>query len=258
MACALSSGAVLAGGMADAIMPEHAPQIIGLGVGVLPDYLGSDDEIVGVAPMARYQFKDSNRYVLLMANELNVNLLNSPSWRAGPVLNYNFGRQDVEDSQVKLMAPVDGALEYGAFVQYVATDTENPRNRWSLGLTGLMKDDAYRMRLGAQYFHQVSKAVDLNLGAGLWYANGDWNNAAFGVNADNVGTSALPFYTVGSGMNQYFANLSAITYLSKNWALAAGVRYARISGDAADSPLVATQGSVNQLIGGIGLTYLGW
>jgi outer membrane scaffolding protein for murein synthesis (MipA/OmpV family) len=68
-------------------------------------------------------------------------------------------------------------------------------------------------------------------------------------------------YTAGSGVNQYFANAGAIVYLSKNWALGAGLRYSHISGDAGDSPLVAGtngRGDRNQLIGGVGITYLIW
>jgi outer membrane protein len=265
VACVLSGGSAYAGGMMDALMPDHAPNLIGLAVGVVPDYLGSDDTTVGVAPMARYQFKGSNRFVALIANELDVNLVNSSSWRAGPVLNYSFGREDVDDNVVDQMTTLDGFLEYGAYVQYVAADPQNPRNRWTLGLTGLTNsedgNEGYRVRLAGQYFHQLSQAVDLNLGAGMWYADEDWNNYYFGVNAANVGTSGLPFYNAGSDVNQYFANVSAIVYLSKNWAMAGGVRYANIAGDAGDSPLVegvAGRGSQDQWIAGVGLTYMMW
>ena len=265
VACVLYGGSACAGGMADAVMPDHAPHVIGLAVGTVPDYLGSDDNTVAVAPMARYQFKDTDRFVLLLANELDVNLLNNPSWRAGPVLNYSFGREDVDDSVVDRMKSLDDFLEYGAFVQYRLVDRQNPRNRFMVGLTGLTNsedgNEGYRVRLAAQYFQQVSQQVDLNLGAGLWYADADWNDYYFGVNPGNVGTSGLPFYSAGSGVNQYFANASAIVYFSKNWAMVGGVRYAQISGDAGDSPLVdgvAGRGSQNQWIAGVGLTYLGW
>lgn len=263
--CLLSGGSAFASGMMEAMMPDHAPNLIGLAVGSVPDYLGSDDNTVGVAPMARYQFKGSERFIMLMANELDVNLLNSQSWRAGPVLNYSFGREDVDDSVVERMKDLDDVLEYGAFVQYISVDPQNRRNRWSVNLTGLTNsedgNEGYRVRLAGQYFQQVRQSVDMNLGAGMWYADEDWNNYYFGVNAGNVGTSGLPFYTPGDDINQIFANASAIFYLSKNWALAAGVRYANIAGDAGDSPLVegtGGRGSQDQWIAGVGVTYLSW
>lgn len=265
VACVVSAGTAGASGMMEAMMPDHAPNLIGLAVGSVPDYLGSDDNTVGVAPMARYQFKDSNRFVVLMANEVDLNLLDSESWRAGPVLNYSFGREDVDDEVVERMADLDDVLEYGAFVQYIAVDPHNRRNRLTLGLTGLTNsedgNEGYRVRLAGQYFRQVAQTVDLNLGAGMWYADEDWNNYYFGVNAGNVGTSGLPFYSADGGVNQYFANASAIVYLSKNWAMAAGVRYSNIADDAGDSPLVegvAGRGSQDQWIAGVGITYLSW
>jgi outer membrane protein len=265
VACVVSAGSAGASGMMEAMMPDHAPNLIGVAVGSVPDYLGSDDNTVGVAPMARYQFKGSNRYVVLMANEVDLNLLDSESWRAGPVLNYSFGREDVDDSVVERMEDLDDVLEYGAFVQYVAVDPHNKRNRVTLGLTGLTNsedgNEGYRVRLAGQLFRQVSQTVDLNLGAGMWYADEDWNNYYFGVNAGNVGTSGLPFYSADGGVNQYFANASAIVYLSKNWAMAAGVRYSNIADDAGDSPLVegvAGRGSQDQWIAGVGITYLSW
>jgi outer membrane protein len=265
VACVVSAGSAGASGMMEAMMPDHAPNLIGVAVGSVPDYLGSDDNTVGVAPMARYQFKGSNRYVVLMANEVDLNLLDSESWRAGPVLNYSFGREDVDDSVVERMEDLDDVLEYGAFIQYVAVDPHNKRNRVTLGLTGLTNsedgNEGYRVRLAGQLFRQVSQTVDLNLGGGMWYADEDWNNYYVGVNAGNVGTSGLPFYSADGGVNQYFANASAIVYLSKNWAMAAGVRYSNIADDAGDSPLVegvAGRGSQDQWIAGVGITYLSW
>lgn len=263
--CALASSSAYSGGMADAFMPEHVPNIIGVGVGMVPDYMGSDDYTAGVAPMARYQFDGTDRFILLMANELDVNLMNNSSWRAGPVLNYSFGRDNVEDDVVDRMDTLDGFLEYGAFLQYRSVDAQNPRNRWSVGVTGLFNSESdnegYRVRLAAQYFHQLSTAVDFNMGAGLWYADSDWNNYMFGVNPSNVGSSGLPFYSPDGGMNQYFVNAGAIFYLSKSWALGAGLRYSNIAGDAGDSPLVGGKngrGDQDQWIAGLGLTYLNW
>ena len=44
------AGNAYAGGMMDVVMPDHVLTVIGLGFGVLPDYLGSDDNTWGIAP----------------------------------------------------------------------------------------------------------------------------------------------------------------------------------------------------------------
>jgi len=242
---------------------ENVPTVIGVGVAMVPDYRGSDDYTIGVAPLLRYTFKGTNRYVSVVANELSINLLNNPMFRFGPVLNYNFGRDDdVDDRVVKHMDEIDGTVEAGVFADYAWIDPQNPRNRFLVGVTVLTdvgdESDGTRGRFNARYWHQVAKAVDIFLVGGLWFVDSDWNDTYFGVNADNVGTSGLPFYDADSGLNEYFLGAGGLVYLSKNWALSGGVRYSRLSGDAEDSPIVDDRGDANQWIAGLGVAYLMW
>src|SRR3954463_14229338 len=90
------------------IQPDTIPAVVGLGVGFAPDYQGSDDYKGVVAPFAHYTLPNSNRYLQLNATELTFNLVNSPKWRLGPVLNYHPGRDDVHDEAVKRMQKIDG------------------------------------------------------------------------------------------------------------------------------------------------------
>jgi outer membrane protein len=260
----LPLGSAFAMGMLELVAPD-TPNLVGLGVGALPDYYGSNDYTAGAAPMVRYQFDGTERFLFLVANELDINLVNHPVWQAGPVLNYNFGRSNVDDPVVSEMQDLGGYLEYGAFLRFVYVAPNNSRNRWSVGVTGLTNsksgNDGYRVRVAAQILHQVSPTVDINTGGGLWYADENWNDYHFGVNPGNVGTSGLPYYTAGGGVDRYYVNLGAIKYLGKSWALGAGILYANIPGDAGDSPLAGGQGgrgSTNQWTGGIGASYIFW
>lgn len=241
---------------------EQTPTFIGLGVGTVPDYKGSDDTIAGAAPYARHTFA-GQRYVQLFANELTVNVLDSARYRFGPVVNYHFGRDsDVEDSVVKRMGEISGTVELGLFGDIAWIDASNPRNRLIMG--GMLLQDAggesdgLRARLSVRYWQQVHQAVDVHLGAGLIYADEKYNDHYFGVDAANVGTSALPMFEADGGANEYFVNLGAAFYLSRQWVVGAGVRYGHIAGDAADSPVVSQRGSDSQVTAGIGLAYILW
>jgi len=102
-------------------------------------------------------------------------------------------------------------------------------------------------------------ADDIGLFGGVWYADDDWNDTYFGVNSNNVGDSGLPFYEADSGLNEVFLGTSGLLYLSKNWVLAGGVRYSRLTGDAEDSPVVDGEdgrGDANQWIAGLGIAYI--
>lgn len=81
---------------------------VALAVGVVPDYLGSDDYTGGGAPAGLIKFGSSERYARLLVTELSVNLLDSRNWHLGPVLNYRLARDDVDDDVVKLMRDIDG------------------------------------------------------------------------------------------------------------------------------------------------------
>ena len=45
----------------DALLPAALPEgnLVAIGVGMYPDYIGSDDYTVGAIPLARYQFWES-------------------------------------------------------------------------------------------------------------------------------------------------------------------------------------------------------
>lgn len=237
---------------------ESVPTILGLGVGSGPDYRGSDETTTAAAPFGRYTFSGQQRYIQLQANEVTLNLIDSSKYRLGPVLNYNFGRDssEIDDVIVKQMKTIDGKLEAGIFGDVVWAEQGNPRNRFILGATVLKGEEGYQTKIGARWWHQVSPAVDLHVGGGFLYADSKYNNHYFGVNADNVGTSALPFYTAGSGVNETYLTLGGLLYLNKEWLLGAGVRFSNLSGDAGDSPIVKTRGDSSQVIGGVAVAYV--
>jgi outer membrane protein len=105
---------------------------VGVGIGMLPDYQGSDDYMIGGAPFAKVTLlPKTDYYARLLATDLQVNIINHPVFRFGPAINYRFGRNDdVEDSVVKHMKEIEGTIEAGAFVGIQLVDKDNPRNRF--------------------------------------------------------------------------------------------------------------------------------
>ncbi len=242
---------------------ENVPNVIGMGVGALPDYRGSDDYTWGVAPSFRYTFEDKERFIQLVGNELSANLLDNERFHVGPLLNYTFGRDDdVDDPQVSRMQEIDDTIEVGAFADFVLMRSENLRDRFILGVKVFQdvgnESDGFRANINARYWKMVAKPVDINITVGAFYQDDDWSDHYFGVNADNVGTSGLPFFTADGGVNEYYLILGGVLYLSKNWIVGAGVRGSIIAGDPADSPIVDQCGDSTQWIGGIGIAYAFW
>lgn len=242
---------------------ENVPIVFGLGVGVLPDYSGSDEYTFGVAPFARYTFHGQERYIQLLANELTVNVLNNEMFRFGPLASYRFGRDDdVDDEEVSKMEEIDGTVELGAFGDVVWVLNGDRRQRFIVGAKVYQdvgdESDGFRANFNARYWHPVAKPVDLNVSGGFTYQDDDYSDHYYGVDADNVGTSALPFYTADGGVNEYYGVVGANFYLSKNWLMSVGVRGSVIAGDPGDSPIVDDRGDTAQWVAGIGVGYIMW
>ncbi len=236
------------------------PQIAALGIGVLPDYEGSDDYTMGVAPFFRYTFKGSERYLQLRANEVSFNLVNMKNFWLGPVLTYQFARDHVEDSVVKHMEDIDGTVMGGIFADYVIRLSSDPRNRliigadWQVDLGGV--NNGNKGGVGVRYWFPIAKPIDIFIGGRMEFASGNYMQTYFGVNGEDAARTGLPVYNSAGGAKNYAFMAGATFYLSPAWALAAGFRYSRLLDHASDSPIVDKRGSANQFMGGLGIAYM--
>lgn len=240
---------------------ENVPNVVGVGIAMLPDYPGSDDYMVGGAPFFKINIDSQFEYYLrLLATDLQLNLINHPIFRFGPAFNYRFGRNDdVEDDVVKKMKEIDGTMEAGAFMGIELVDKDNPRQRF-LSQVEFLSDvgdvyKGYNVSLSASYWFPVHKAVDVTFGGGITYADGNYMETYFGVDQKNADRTGLPVYEADSGLLMARVNAGAVLHLSMSWHLAAGLQYRPLLDDAADSPIVDDRGSTSQWIYGLGVAY---
>lgn len=231
----------------------------GLGIGFAPDYFGSDEYTVGIAPTLRLQLGNGERYFRLLANEAALNILDNPKWSFGPLLSYRFPREDVDDPVISRMTDISGTLEAGAFLGWKYVNKSDPRNRFTVGLDFLHdiggEHDGYLVSARARYWYPFGRALTGSIGVGATYGSENYNDTYFSVNASNVGTSGLPFFNAGSGMRDVRISPTLVLSLSPKWHIGAGLVISKLVGDAADSPTVDTRGSTTHLIGGIGVIY---
>jgi outer membrane protein len=249
LVAALASHPVLAGGK------------IGIGLGMAPDYEGSDDTEGTPSLFGRYQW-DSGRYVALggtqeagRALRLKANLISdawSPTWELGPVLQYRMERDDVDNNRVDRMKKVDSATELGAFVGFKS-------GPWAASLTYATdvsdEHDGSVTELAGSYHLPINDAFSLKFGASVSYADDDYMDTYFGVNGKNKGKSGFSNYNAGSGIKDYGLSATAEYALNPSWGLQGGISYYRLTGDAEDSPLVDGVGDENQLSASVAVTY---
>lgn len=241
---------------------EEGVNFVGAVAGRVPEFWGGRDNATGIAPMARRQL-GGERFVQWVGTEVTFNLIDHPRWRAGPSLGVRLGRREVSDPVVRALRPVPSTGELGAFVGYTEQLGNDPRHRWGLnlamaGATG----DVYNGLYGAASAHwlkPVAPWLTLSATAGVGFSGSSFQRAYFGVAASDSGLfSGLDAggYRPGSGLTDLRVVAGAMVHLSLNWHVVAGVRWQRLLGDVAASPIVSQRGDATQWIAGAGLVYM--
>jgi outer membrane protein len=226
--------------------------MVGLGVGAAPDYEGSEDT-TGV-PLFLFQHNyDSGRFVKLMGPNLKVNLIADKQFSLGPVLNYRFERDDVDNNQVDSLDKVDAAFEAGVFG---GVNIDN----LLFGLEFLAdvsdEHDGYLIQANAGYRWKVMPELTLTPGVFATYADDDYMDTYFGVNPGNrTSKTTMPNYSADSGLKDVGINLVAHYTPWEQWGIMGMASYKALLNDAKDSPIVDDEGDDKQFMLGLMVTY---
>lgn len=244
------------------IQLEEGVNLAGAVLGRVPEFWGSRDNATGIAPMARLQL-GGERFVQWIGTEVTVNLLDHPRWRAGPSLGVRLGRREVSDPVVRAMRPVASTAEVGAFIGYTEPLGPDPRHRWGFnvalaGATGSVYSGLYGVA-SAHWLKPVAPWLTLSATGGLGFSGSGFQRAYFGVEpVDAIRFTDLgpAGYRPGAGLTDVRAVTGAMVHLSLDWHVLAGVRWQRLLGDVAASPIVRQRGDATQWIAGAGIVYL--
>ena len=220
---------------------------LGLGVGMAPDYEGSEDYEAVPLPYARVSWDDSGKYVLLEGESLRANLL-SDNWQLGPMLQYRKGRDDVDNDKVDKMKDIDDAVEAGMFLAYKT-------GQWKFGIDAIAdisdEHDGYLVTLRGAYTFDISSELKLTPVVSTTYADDDYMETYFQVDGSNVGSSGLDLYEADSGIKDVAVSLVADYEINEQWSLLGIAKYTQLLDDAKDSPVVDDEGDDGQMFIGM-------
>ena len=230
--------------------------ITGLKVGgilvIKPTYEGSDEyEAVGF-PYIFPTFSGGpgffSRIEARALDDVRFKLIDRDGFVAGPLIGYNLGRDEDDGDRLDGLGDVDGGFVAGGFAGYrlgaVLLDV-------SLHNT-FGDDEGYQIRLGAEVERPVSQRMTLTGRIGATYADDDYMQSYFGVSGPQAISSGLSEFDADAGFKDVHVELGLKADLDERWTARASVRYSRLIGDAADSPIVESE---DQLMGLIGLSY---
>ncbi len=257
MALALAVPGPAAGQQDARERPDGLGGFVAIGVGVAPDYEGSNDYEIIPLPIARVAYGNVGLELEGLGGRLDVSPFDGFGF--GPAFNYRMGRDDVEDDRVDALEEIDDAVEIGAFIRYGQP----------LGLTSgdeaVVRLDALFdvadghggiiATLSAAYTFRPVEDLGLTVGTSARWVSDDYADTYFSVSPAGAVASGLRTFEAESGVTDIGLSLAATYALTDRWGLLATGSTSFLLGDAADSPVVDDAGSATQFFGGVAVTF---
>lgn len=224
---------------------------VGLGIAAAPEFEGSEDYEAVPVPYVSVVW-ESGRFLNFSGNSMRLNLLSGGMWQFGPVAQYRNKRDDdVDNDTIAKLREVDSAFEAGAFagIKYTHWDA-------SVQVVSDVSDehDGLLAKAMAGYSHTAGN-LTTRVGISTTWADDDYMETYFSIDADNALRSGLPTFSAGSGLKNVDLELALSFGMTDQWDVMGLFSYARLLGDADDSPIVDREGDENQFMGGILVIY---
>jgi outer membrane protein len=231
---------------------------VGIGVGVAPDYEGSDDyQLVPTWLISADDLYHQDTYVTLAGPSLRSNFVPNPHLRAGVSGTYIPERDDVEDDIVDQMSSVDASLMLGGIFGWDFLSSPNAELAALIDLRyDVASDNGYLITPRLSYSNRVPNSR-VTIGGELFtnWASDDYMSEYFGVSAGDSASSGLDEFDTDAGFKDVGVTVTATYRFAEKWSATFLGGYTRLIDDAADSPVVDDRGDANQLFLGFTLNY---
>ncbi len=216
------------------------------GAALGPTYFGSNRS--EVTPMARFSFSGLQFGGVSLGDADRTALDGPAQFAPGFGLRGAFRYIPKRDGLTGL-DDVKASVELGGGVHY--TD-----QNWQVFADlryGVIGHRGLSGEVGANLIYRGDGGLVLHAGPRAEFGNSRFAQTYFGVSQAESGPSGLAAYTAGSGFHSMGFEVGAYQALSPDWGVTGNLRFDRLRGDAAASPIVQ-QGRRDQITAEIGLT----
>ena len=227
---------------------------VGVGVGVMPEYEGAKDSKMRATPNINLYYGESLFFTRMTAgaNLLRYKTEQGVAITAGPLLGLRHGREQDDHEALNGLGDIDRALDAGGFVRL-------RKQGWQAAVDVRQNvtdtDQGATVNFSAGYGMPLSPRLRLRTHFDATWASSDYMKTFYGIDALQSAQSGIAQYEAGSGFKHVGASLMADYSINREWAGFASLRYKRLVGDAADSPIVANSGDRDQFSAGVGIKY---
>lgn len=234
----------------DSIKREGVRVRIGAGFGMLPDYSGADSYRYSVVPLVDVRFGDKWR---LTNRRLSFDAIVAGDWRFGPFAKHTSGRRESRSAVLEGLGDINDTIQVGLFARY-RTNRMLFRTEYRHSL-GASQGDSVRLTFGHGIF-QKGRFAAAAVASAKWQS-GKAMRTHFGISETQSTNSVAGFetYRPGASISEVSMSLYGRYKLDDRTRLLGLASFGRLTGGAADSPIVANGvGSANQLKIGVGFT----
>lgn len=223
---------------------------VGPGLLAVPRFPGSDG--LRILPIPQLDIRYKNLFFASVQTGIGYNVLNTRKWRAGPILRPEFGRTQSDIAVFPGLDRIRFAPELGGFLTYqpsLFTSLQLEVRKAVGGHDGVVADlTLRRVKLTGKW--------TLGYGGRVRFADATYLRAYHGVTPAQSVTSGLAVYRPDASVNDVAVSGFASRRIGGNWSVNAFGSYARLVGDAADSPIARSRfGSRNQITLGTSISY---
>jgi MipA family protein len=245
------------------MMPDGSKDTyIGAGISSAPRYKGAKDRDTDPAVLVQAQWSNG---VFLSGLSLGMHLSDAPTVEYGPMLAIEPGRRASGSQKLSGVSGIDGASiagiasvpvpqaaprftdirstpGAGAFFNYYLDESLRLTSHFQYGVGE--DHDGLLLNFGVQKsLLDIAAHHRLSLSAGLTWANRRYTRAYFGVDPAIAGGTVS--YTPSSGVRDVHLTLNWNWELSNLWLLTSQLSATRLTGPAADSPLVDRRNGIS-------------
>lgn len=223
---------------------------VGIGAQLQPKFVGAGTG--DLSPLLHVSIARGNEPFRFSApdDSFSIALVRSGPFSFGPAANLTGSRKEKDVGAP--VGDVKRTIEAGGFVNYWIGQNFRLRGEVRKGLNG---HKGVVGNVGADVVWRDGDRYVFSVGPRVLFSDARYQRAYFEVTPAASLASGLPVYRPGGGIHAIGLASGYSVQLSPQFGLFDYVRYERLIGDAAKSPMVRQFGSRNQVSVGLGVSY---
>ncbi len=249
---------LLSAAVASAAEPGEEEWVVSIGLGGIqtPSFLGDDENQTRFVPDTR--FRKGDRFDASVARGVRYDAIVNGPWRFGPILKYNFGRDEDagDDDDLVGYGDVDGTFELGFKLDYELTDNLEVKFELRRGLNG--GHSGVPGQLGLSHsgrFTAFGPPAFYSVGPQINFGSRQYLSAFFDVDAEQSLETGISEYQADGGIYSVSLRSNAILPISRQVFLFGFAAYGRLLNDVAESSIVEEVGDDQQFAFGLFVNY---